>query len=59
MPETLAALLFAHTLADFVFQTNWMVVNKRNPLALGLHAAIVYATAIAANTLTPPIRSAL
>jgi hypothetical protein len=49
MIETLAALLFAHTLADFVFQTNWMAINKRNPLALGLHFALVYATAIAAT----------
>lgn len=47
MTETFIALLFAHSLADFVFQTNWMVANKRNPLALGLHLAIVYATAIA------------
>jgi hypothetical protein len=49
MTETLATLLFAHTLADFVFQTNWMVANKRSPIALGLHGATVYATAIAAT----------
>lgn len=49
MTETLAALILAHVLADFVFQTNWMAVNKRNPLALGLHFAIVYATLIAAT----------
>jgi hypothetical protein len=49
MTETFVALLFAHTLADFVFQTNWMVVNKRNPLALGLHLVTVYATAVAAT----------
>lgn len=48
MTATLAALLFAHTIADFVFQTNWMATNKRNPLALGLHLIIVYATAVAA-----------
>jgi Protein of unknown function (DUF3307) len=48
MPETFAALLFAHTLADFVFQTNWMATNKRSPLVLGLHFAIVYATAAVA-----------
>ena len=47
MTETFIALLFAHSLADFVFQTNWMVANKRNPLALGLHLAIVYAMAVA------------
>jgi hypothetical protein len=49
MTETFIALLFAHVVADFVFQTNWMVANKRNPLALGLHLAIVYATAVAAT----------
>lgn len=49
MTETLIALLFAHALADFVFQTNWMALNKRNPLALGLHMALVYATAVAAT----------
>jgi Protein of unknown function (DUF3307) len=46
--ETFIALLFAHTLADFVFQTNWMVANKRSPPALGLHFAVVYATAVLA-----------
>lgn len=49
MPETLAALFFAHVLADFVFQTRWMVENKRNPLVLILHTAIVIATAQAAT----------
>jgi hypothetical protein len=49
MTETFIALLFAHTLADFVLQTNWVAANKRNPLALGLHLAIVYATAVAAT----------
>lgn len=49
MTETFIALLFAHTLADFVFQTNWMVANKRNPLALGLHLVIVYTATVAAT----------
>jgi Protein of unknown function (DUF3307) len=49
MPETLAALLFAHVLADFVFQTNWMVANKRRPLGLAAHGAVVLLTAIAAT----------
>lgn len=57
--ETFAALLLAHTLADFVFQTNWMVVNKRNPLALGLHLVIVYATAVAATGSVHPMLLAL
>lgn len=59
MIETFIALLFAHTLADFVFQTSWMVVNKRNPVALGLHMAIVYATAIAATGSAHPALLAL
>ena len=49
MIETFVALLFAHTLADFVFQTRWMATSKRNPLALGLHLVIVYAAAVAAT----------
>lgn len=49
MIETFIALLFAHTLADFVFQNDWIVANKRNPLALGLHALIVGLTAVAAT----------
>ncbi|MFN3993686.1 MAG: DUF3307 domain-containing protein [Tabrizicola flagellatus] len=56
MTETLIALVFAHVLADFVFQTHWMVANKSNPLALGLHGAVVLATAIAATgTLHPAL----
>lgn len=49
MPETLAALLFAHVLADFVFQTNWMVANKRSPQGLGAHGAVVLVAAITAT----------
>lgn len=49
MTETFAALLFAHVLADFLFQTNGMVRNKGNPLTLGLHGLIVYLTAVAAT----------
>ncbi|MCU0903015.1 MAG: DUF3307 domain-containing protein [Tabrizicola sp.] len=47
MAETLAALLLAHVLADFVFQTNWMVQNKRRPEGLALHGLVVLATAVA------------
>ena len=49
MTETLIALLFAHTLADFLFQTDAMVTRKRDPLVLLLHGAIVYATAVMAT----------
>ena len=41
MIETFTALVFAHVLADFVFQTGWMIANKRAPQVLLLHAAIV------------------
>lgn len=44
MIATFAALLFAHVLADFSMQTNWMVVHKRKPQVLLLHAAIVLIT---------------
>lgn len=40
MIETFIAVLLAHALADFVFQTHWMVARKRQPLVLGLHIAI-------------------
>ncbi len=46
MIETFTALLFAHTLADFLFQTNWMVQNKRQTLPMLAHIAVVLATAI-------------
>ena len=45
MIETLAALLFAHILADFVFQTDTMVARKHEPKMLVLHAVIVLVTA--------------
>lgn len=48
MPETLAALLFAHVLADFLFQTNWMVANKRHMNGLAAHGAVVVVATVAA-----------
>ncbi|MEO9897712.1 MAG: DUF3307 domain-containing protein [Paracoccaceae bacterium] len=39
---TFCALLFAHVLADFVFQSTWMVANKRKMPVLFLHVAIVF-----------------
>jgi hypothetical protein len=54
MYETLAALLFAHVLADFVLQTNAMTKSKRQPLTLAKHGAIVLATAaLATGSLSP------
>ncbi len=45
MIETLAALLFAHIVADFVLQTDAMVASKKKPATLLLHAVIVLVTA--------------
>ena len=47
MAETLAALLLAHALADFVLQTDWIVTNKRRPEGLALHGLVVLLTAAA------------
>jgi hypothetical protein len=49
MTETLAALLLAHVLADFVFQPDWMARGKRQVKPLALHGLIVLASAIAAT----------
>ncbi len=49
MIETFALLLFAHMLADFVFQSDWIVANKRRPPAFLLHIAIVFTTALIAT----------
>ncbi|WP_375689585.1 DUF3307 domain-containing protein [Pseudooceanicola sp. LIPI14-2-Ac024] len=48
MIETVVALLFAHVLADFLFQTNAMVANKRRLPVLLLHVAIVAGLSLAA-----------
>lgn len=48
MPETIAALFFAHVLADYVFQSKSMVDNKRDPRVLLGHGAIVWLTAACA-----------
>ena len=54
MSAALAALLFAHALADFILQTNWMAANKRHPRALFVHMATVLLTAAAATGCTSP-----
>ncbi|WP_138465244.1 DUF3307 domain-containing protein [Poseidonocella sp. HB161398] len=43
MLETSAALLLAHVLADYAFQTDWIVENKHRFRVLALHGAIVFA----------------
>ena len=56
MTETFATLLLAHVLADFLFQTNWMVANKKAILPLAAHIAVVLATAVlATGTLDPAL----
>lgn len=45
MTETFAALLLAHALADFVFQTRRIALDKHRPPVLLLHGAIVLALA--------------
>ena len=45
MIQTLAALIFAHVLADFVLQSSAMVASKARPATLALHGLIVLATA--------------
>lgn len=44
MAETLVAILTAHLLGDFIFQTGWMVKRKRHIAVLLLHVAIVTLT---------------
>jgi hypothetical protein len=59
MTDTLIALVFAHMLADFVLQTRWMVVNKRNPVALTAHISIVLVAGIACLGVLHPALFAL
>lgn len=54
MTATLAALLFAHVITDFVLQSNGMVATKRQPATLALHGGIVLGTAVlAVGTFSP------
>lgn len=46
--HTFAALLLAHVLADFIFQTRWIITRKRNLLVLALHGLIVFVLSFAA-----------
>lgn len=55
MIETFAALLLAHTLADFPFQTNWMVQNKRQVFPMLVHIGVVLAAAIVTTGALHPL----
>ena len=59
MIETFTALLFAHVLADFVLQTNWMVASKRQPAAMAAHVVVVGLAAIASLGTIAPVLLAL
>ena len=48
MIETFTALFFAHVLADFALQTDWINKNKRHPGVMALHGAIVLVLSLAA-----------
>lgn len=48
MIETFTALLFAHVLADFVLQTDWIHRNKRHFGVMLLHSAFVLVASMAA-----------
>lgn len=48
MIETLTALLFAHVLADFVLQTDWIHRHKRHFGVMLLHGALVLVASMAA-----------
>jgi hypothetical protein len=48
MLQTLAALLLAHMLADFILQPDWMVARKRDPRILLLHVGVVFLLSLAA-----------
>lgn len=51
MLESFVALLLAHVLADFLFQSNWMVQNKAKLSGLAAHGAVVALTLLV-TTLT-------
>lgn len=60
MIATFCALLFAHMLADFALQTDWIHRNKRNPGVLLIHGAVVLITAqVATGQWNAPILLAL
>lgn len=59
MAATLAALIFAHVIADFVLQSRWMVAGKRKPLPLLCHGAVVLGATILTLGFADPLFVAL
>lgn len=56
MAETLAALIMAHVLADFLLQPGWMVAQKGSPAGALAHLAVVLGTMLAAlGTASPGV----
>jgi hypothetical protein len=47
MLETFTALLFAHVVADFALQSNWMVANKARLAGFAAHGGVVLGTLLA------------
>lgn len=45
MLTTALALICAHLIADYLLQTSWIITNKKRPVAMGAHIAIVFITA--------------
>lgn len=59
MIATIIALLFAHVLADFALQTNWMIAHKDKAQGFLAHAAVVALTAWAALGFGDPLAIAV
>ncbi len=59
MIETFTALLFAHAVADFLLQSQWMVTHKRRPEAMLAHIGVVLVTAALALGSADPALLAL
>lgn len=59
MIATFTALLFAHVLADFVFQTDWIIAHKRRPYGFLAHALVVALTAWIALGFADPLALAV
>lgn len=46
MLTTALALILAHLLADYPLQNSWIVANKKKPVAMGAHIAVVFLLAL-------------